>query len=90
MTLFTNLKICARALLHHRFTRTYVCNVPKNGDRGSLYIHIFLKQRILTQVLVVVGMSGGVDSSVTALLLAKNVCQKIQHIKNLFKMNVYC
>ena len=35
-------------------------------------------------------MSGGVDSSVTALLLAKNVCQKMQHIKNLFKMNVYC
>lgn len=32
--------------------------------------------RVLTQVLVVVGMSGGVDSSVSALLLAKNVCQK--------------
>jgi tRNA U34 2-thiouridine synthase MnmA/TrmU len=46
--------------------------------------------RVLTQVLVVVGMSGGVDSSVSALLLAKNVCQKVQHIQNLFKTNVNC
>lgn len=41
----------------------------------------FIKERILTQILVVVGMSGGVDSSVTALLLAKNVCQNMQHIQ---------
>ena len=61
--------------IHRHFARTFVtCNVPKKGDRGWLSIY-FLKG-ILTQVSVVVGMSGGVDSSVAALLLAKKVCQE--------------
>ena len=80
MSLFT--KICVRVSVHRCFTRTYALNstynVPKSGDRGVKFDSFF--EGILTQVLVIVGMSGGVDSSVTALLLAKKVCQKMQRI----------
>ena len=47
----------------------------------EVYTSSLSTEGILTQVIVVVGMSGGVDSSVTALLLAKQVCQ-IQHHPN--------
>ena len=35
-------------------------------------------------------MSGGVDSSVTALLLAKNVCQKMQQYPNKTSFKTKC
>ena len=88
MTLLT--KICARALIHRCFTRTYsTCNVPKTGDRGMNFWKFIRDTDSQVLLLVVVGMSGGVDSSVSALLLAKNVCKKkVQHISNHFKTNL--
>lgn len=47
--------------------------IPINGSKGTSLEFICTGQLILTANTVVVAMSGGVDSSVTAKLLAENV-----------------
>ena len=47
--------------------------MPKRGDRGTLYDLLASKMIYLLCSQVVVAMSGGVDSSVTARLLAEKV-----------------
>jgi asparagine synthetase B (glutamine-hydrolysing) len=82
--------ICARVSIHRYFTRAFVTNsgfnVPRKGDRGTQPSVHAQMWNIDKFYLVVIAMSGGVDSSVTALLLAKQVCQKkIQHKTTSFK-----
>lgn len=57
-------------------------NVPKRGDKGKLFTS--LTGMLICMNLVVVGMSGGVDSSVTAKLLADQVNQ-FEYPKRSFK-----
>ncbi|PPQ88868.1 hypothetical protein CVT25_009062 [Psilocybe cyanescens] len=46
--------------------------VPRKGDKGTLEsLHVNLEIYVDEMLVVVVGMSGGVDSSVTAMLLAQ-------------------
>ena len=57
-------------------------NVPKRGARGNLYF--FVPECWLYMSLVVVGMSGGVDSSVAAKLLADQVNQLVYFARDPF------
>ena len=61
----------------HLISRSFVDytkkNDPRRGDKG-IYHFQEIWARTKTRVTVIVGMSGGVDSSVAALLLAKGVC----------------
>jgi tRNA(Ile)-lysidine synthase TilS/MesJ len=55
-----------------------VAPIAKNGSKGISLELVYSGQLIPTASTVVVAMSGGVDSSVAAKLLAEKVCRTLR------------
>jgi len=76
MTL-ANSSFCLKGSLRRYLNRSFNTDAkhyyPVKGDRGVPFFIFSIKKSIFTVLVVVLAMSGGVDSSVTAKLLADQV-----------------